>query len=174
MAMPGVSAGATDRFVRLGTRAKATLGEGAYGKVVPALDQCFNRLVALKIQPATSDTAFRELAFFSKIKDSQEPPKHIVEMYAADIEGDTLRIALEYMSTTLGYAWTRAHGFLDEDLCERYSLHLLAGLEELHVRDIAHRDIGMENCLLDARGNTLKITVLGFSVYSGASGKRVA
>ena len=60
------------------------------------------------------------------------------------------------------HVWARAHGFMDEDLCERYSLHLLAGLEELHARDIAHRDIAMQNCLLDARANILKLRTLAF------------
>ena len=75
----------TDRFARLGTRTQAALGQGSYGKVVPAFDRCANRLVALKIQPRDSDTAFRELAFFTKIKNSKEPPKHIVEMCGATL-----------------------------------------------------------------------------------------
>ena len=162
--LPGLSAGATDRFQQLGTRTHVALGEGSYGKVVPAFDRRENQLVALKIQPASSDAAFRELAFFRKIHESEEPLKHIVQMYAADMQGDMLRIALEYMSSTLGEVWTRAHGFLDEDLCERYSRHLLAGLDELHARDIAHRDVGLQNCLLDPRKNVLKLSDLGLSV----------
>ena len=106
------------RFTRLGTGVESRLGSGSYGYVVPAWDCRAQRLVAMKRQPAASDDAVREMAFFYSLRGIEEP-SNITRMYAAFVHDGTLTLVFEYMRSDVGEEWARAQGRLHLRLCQQ-------------------------------------------------------
>ncbi len=75
-------------------------------------------------------------------------------------------MVIEYMRSSVQDEWRRARQHFDYDVSERYSRHVLLGLQELHRCCIAHRDLSMPNCLVSVRENAVELADLGLSVCS--------
>ena len=75
-------------------------------------------------------------------------------------------MVFQYIRSSVQDEWRRALQHFDYDVCERYSRHMLLGLQVLHRCGIAHRDLSMPNCLVDARENAVKLADMGLSVCS--------
>ena len=148
------------RYQRLGSSVHASLGKGSYGTVVPAWDAQSHRMVALKQQPRESDEATRELFFFQAV------PLHpnLCTLLDFMVDGEVLLLVLEYLPHSLSDEWHRCQGFLDFDLVRRYGRHIGLGLAHLHFHGVAHRDLHMQNLLMDPRANSVKVADLGLAV----------
>lgn len=60
-------------------------------------------------------------------------------------------------------SWMSKHdGRLKEEAARKYFFGIMSGLEYLHAHNIAHRDLKLENILLDVDGECL-ITDFGFA-----------
>ncbi|TKY88549.1 hypothetical protein EX895_002538 [Sporisorium graminicola] len=155
-----------------------TLGEGEFGKVKLGVHKEWGEEVAVKLikrdKVATEaaplnldDTANKDPAKMTKVereiqvlKDVRHP--NIVRLYEV-IESDRyIGIVLEYASGGELFDHILAHKYLKEEHACRLFAQLISGVSYLHQKKIVHRDLKLENLLLDRNRNVI-ITDFGFA-----------
>ncbi|KAJ1025885.1 hypothetical protein NDA16_002511 [Ustilago loliicola] len=155
-----------------------TLGEGEFGKVKLGVHKEWGEEVAVKLikrdKVATDaaplnldDTANKDPAKMTKVereiqvlKDVRHP--NIVRLYEV-IESDRyIGIVLEYASGGELFDHILAHKYLKEEHACRLFAQLISGVSYLHQKKIVHRDLKLENLLLDRNRNVI-ITDFGFA-----------
>ncbi|MBX7139430.1 MAG: serine/threonine protein kinase [Oligoflexia bacterium] len=138
------------------------IGKGAAGLVYHARDHgAGGREVALKI--LTNSNAFDEntmARFVSEIETSQLiSHPNIVQAYEWVRTDQGMAFSMEYVCGTDLAKHLAAH-LLGWEEIDSIMMQLLSAVDELHSHDIVHRDIKLENVLIDANG-TIKLTDLG-------------
>lgn len=145
------------KFVRL-------IGKGAFGKVTLGIHKLTGKYVAIKTidkkymkDEFSRKKVFQEVYILKKIRHANvirllevfEAPKHmlIVMEYAAG--GDLLN-------------YVKKKGLLQEDEARRIFRQTVYGLAHIHSRSVLHRDIKLDNILLDSDGG-VKICDFGVS-----------
>lgn len=154
-----------------------TLGEGEFGKVKLGVHKEWGEEVAVKLikrdKVATDaplnldDTGNKDPAKMTKVereiqvlKDVRHP--NIVRLYEV-IESDRyIGIVLEYASGGELFDHILAHKYLKEEHACRLFAQLISGVSYLHQKKIVHRDLKLENLLLDRNRNVI-ITDFGFA-----------
>ncbi|TFY61706.1 hypothetical protein EVG20_g6961, partial [Dentipellis fragilis] len=141
-----------------------TLGEGEFGKVKLGLHTSWGEEVAVKlIKRGNIDSAVR----MSKVEREIEvlrTLKHpnIVRLYDVIETDKYIGIILDYASGGELFDHILAHRYLKEkDACKLFS-QLISGVWYIHRRKIVHRDLKLENLLLDRNRNVI-ITDFGFA-----------
>ena len=139
------------------------IGHGAFGKVNLALHIASGRLVAIKtfskkhlknkhakqkIKNEISILSRLRHPFINQILDSFETDKHIF-------------IIMEYVCGDL-LGFIRKRGKLSESISKLIFKQLIEGLKYIHRKKIVHRDIKLDNILIDLT-NTVKICDFGVS-----------
>ncbi|PWN21166.1 Pkinase-domain-containing protein, partial [Microstroma glucosiphilum] len=157
-----------------------TLGEGEFGKVKLGVHKEWGEEVAVKLikrekvggdkmrldisppgvppkDPAKMTKVEREIQV---LKDMRHP--NIVRLYEV-IESDRyIGIVLEYASGGELFDHILAHKYLkDRDACRLFA-QLVSGVNYLHQKKVVHRDLKLENLLLDRNRNVI-ITDFGFA-----------
>ncbi|KAI4964223.1 hypothetical protein ZWY2020_006835 [Hordeum vulgare] len=136
-----------------------TIGEGTFAKVRFAKDTESGDHVAIKILDKAKvqkhglvEQIRREIYAMKLI---QHP--NVVRLH--EVMGSKARIfiVLEYV--------TAARGSLKEDEARRYFQQLINAVDYCHIRGVYHRDLKLENLLLDTAGN-LKVSDFGLSAIS--------
>ncbi|KAF9644626.1 kinase-like protein [Thelephora ganbajun] len=139
------------------------LGEGEFGRVKLGLHMQWGEEVAIKlIRKGNIDTSAR----ISKVEREIEILKvlkhpNIVRLYDA-IETDRYTaIILEYASGGDLFDHILAHRYLkEEDACKLFS-QLISGVWYIHQKKIVHRNLKLENLLLDRHRNLI---ITGFAL----------
>lgn len=134
------------------------LGNGAFGEVWLAKDISVDRVVALKILPAS----------FSKVASTLEEArignkvnhKNLLEIYCADIisvekDKNLVLIAQAYQENGSITKHLNARNFLTLPCLIKVLEDVLAGLEYLHNGNIIHNDIKPGNILMDKNNNAI-------------------
>ncbi|KAI0742490.1 Pkinase-domain-containing protein [Daedaleopsis nitida] len=141
-----------------------TLGEGEFGKVKLGLHMQWGEEVAVKlIRRGNIDSSVR----MSKVEREIEvlrTLKHpnIVRLYDVIETDKYIGIILEYASGGELFDHILAHRYLREkDACKLFS-QLISGVWYIHQKKIVHRDLKLENLLLDRHRNVI-ITDFGFA-----------
>ncbi|EJD05098.1 Pkinase-domain-containing protein, partial [Fomitiporia mediterranea MF3/22] len=141
-----------------------TLGEGEFGKVKLGLHSQWGEEVAVKlIRRGNIDTVVR----MSKVEREIEvlrTIKHpnIVRLYDVIETDKYIGIILEYASGGELFDHILAHRYLKEkDACKLFA-QLVSGVWYIHQKKIVHRDLKLENLLLDRHRNVI-ITDFGFA-----------
>ena len=139
------------------------IGHGAFGKVNIALHVASGRLVAIKtfnkknlkkknarqkIKNEISMLSVLRHPFINQILDSFETDTHIF-------------IVMEYICGDL-LGFIRKRGKLSETVSKIIFKQLIEGLKYIHHKKIVHRDIKLDNILIDLT-NTIKICDFGVS-----------
>lgn len=90
--------------------------------------------------------------------------QNIVKIYEAFETDDHVYLVMEYVAgdNLYGYLKQHKHSRLDEKEAKRIFKQLLTALAYCHRKSIAHRDIKLENILLDD-SNNVKLIDFGFS-----------
>ncbi|TPX31433.1 hypothetical protein SmJEL517_g05236 [Synchytrium microbalum] len=141
-----------------------TLGEGEFGKVKLALHQETGKEAAIKLikkesieNPTRRAKLLREIAILKAVNHP-----YIVKLFEV-IETDThIGIVTEFASGGEVFEYILAHRYLKErDAC-RFFCQLISGVNYLHHSHIVHRDLKLENLLLDGQRNII-ITDFGFA-----------
>ncbi|KAF8154401.1 hypothetical protein BJ912DRAFT_937500, partial [Pholiota molesta] len=141
-----------------------TLGEGEFGKVKLGLHSQWGEEVAVKlIRRGNVDTSVR----LSKVEREIEVLKtlkhpNIVRLYDVIETDKYIGIILEYASGGELFDHILAHRYLREKDAAKLFSQLISGVWYIHQKKIVHRDLKLENLLLDRHRNVI-ITDFGFA-----------
>eukprot|EP00359_Climacostomum_virens_P003916 CAMPEP_0204901482 /NCGR_PEP_ID=MMETSP1397-20131031/3106_1 /ASSEMBLY_ACC=CAM_ASM_000891 /TAXON_ID=49980 /ORGANISM="Climacostomum Climacostomum virens, Strain Stock W-24" /LENGTH=417 /DNA_ID=CAMNT_0052069847 /DNA_START=219 /DNA_END=1472 /DNA_ORIENTATION=+ len=142
------------------------LGQGAYATVKYAVHKRTNRKVAVKtydkvrlLDPSRKKSVHREIKILSKL----EHP-HIVKLFETIDAPRQLHLVLEYLpGGSLHYHLKRSpNRHLTESEAKRLFRQVLSAMDYCHSLNVTHRDLKLENILLDDRRN-IKLIDFGFA-----------
>ena len=142
-----------------------TLGEGEFGKVRMGWKREGGVQVAVKLirreslgsNPSRLPKIHREIAILRKL---QHP--NIVRLHEMVETERHIGIILEYASGGELFDYILRHRFLKDNAARRLFAQLVSGVGYLHKKGIVHRDLKLENLLLDRNRNII-ITDFGFA-----------
>lgn len=143
------------------------LGEGAFGKVREGINQHNNERAAVKIlekamilENDDEDDLIRVQQEISILKHLKH--KNVVQLYEIIDTQKNLYLVTELCENGELYDQVLLKKRLDEPEACKYFQDIIDGLDYLHSQQIVHRDIKLENLLLDSKMN-IKITDFGLS-----------
>jgi serine/threonine protein kinase len=152
-----------------GYTVQKVLGRGAYAVVRLALHNDSGKKVAIKtyeryqiIEPIKKNNLLREIEILKKL----DHP-NIVKLKET-IEGKKhFHLVLEYVkgSSLYNFIKSKPNGALEEVEARRIFKQVLSALDYCHEQSVAHRDIKLDNVLLDKKFN-VKIIDFGFSTLN--------
>ncbi|KFA60369.1 hypothetical protein S40285_08609 [Stachybotrys chlorohalonatus IBT 40285] len=142
-----------------------TIGEGEFGKVKLGWKQDSNVQVAIKLikrdsvggNPSRLAKIKREVTI---LRDVQHP--NIVRLIDMVETERYIGIILEYASGGELFDYILNHRYLKDQSARRLFSQLVSGVGYLHKQGIVHRDLKLENLLLDRNRNII-ITDFGFA-----------
>ena len=142
------------------------IGQGAYAVVRVGLHRPSNKKVAMKIykkpkllEPNRRKSVKREIKLMEKMRN-----QHIIRLYEVIDTSKYVILIMEYVGggSLHGYLKAQQNRRLEEKEAKRIFKQIVEGLRYCHNRCITHRDIKLENLLLDEHLN-IKIIDFGFS-----------
>ncbi|KAK4241819.1 hypothetical protein C8A03DRAFT_11942 [Achaetomium macrosporum] len=142
-----------------------TIGEGEFGKVKLGWKQEGGVQVAIKLikkdqlggNPSRMAKIMREVAI---LKQLTHP--NIVRLHKMEESERHFGIVLEYASGGELFDYILNHRYLKDNAARRLFAQLVSGVGYLHKKGIVHRDLKLENLLLDRNRNII-ITDFGFA-----------
>ncbi|GAB7364685.1 hypothetical protein MBLNU230_g5486t1 [Neophaeotheca triangularis] len=142
-----------------------TLGEGEFGKVKMGWKKDGGVQVAIKLIRKESlagnstrlPKIYREIAI---LRELQHP--NIVRLHEFVETERHMGIILEYASGGELFDYILNHRYLKDPAARRLFAQLVSGVGYLHTKGIVHRDLKLENLLLDRNKNII-ITDFGFA-----------
>eukprot|EP00834_Sanchytrium_tribonematis_P007128 NODE_602_length_5512_cov_0.250693.p2 type:complete len:441 gc:universal NODE_602_length_5512_cov_0.250693:2487-3809(+) len=138
-----------------------TIGSGSMGKVKLGVHYKLNYQVAIKLMPRKQDSrCIREIAV---MKYCNHP--NIIRCFEAFQSPNYWYIISEYVNGYQVLDWVIAHIKIKEDQARPIIRMLVSAVSYLHRHCIAHRDLKIENLLIDKNGN-LKLIDFGLSNFS--------
>ncbi|KAJ6487799.1 hypothetical protein C8R45DRAFT_868879 [Mycena sanguinolenta] len=141
-----------------------TLGEGEFGKVKLGLHSKYGEEVAVKLirrDAVVNEAKMAKIAREIEILDLLRHP-NIVRLYDVFETSKYFGIILEFASGGELFDHILAHRFLKERDAAKLFAQLISGVWYMHQKNIVHRDLKLENLLLDRHRN-LVITDFGFA-----------
>jgi len=140
------------------------LGRGATSKVYLALDPVSGKQVAVKTaNMPMGDAAGQYLQNESTTLGKLDHP-NVIKLFADDGNPDEKdqSLVLEYAQNGELFKYIRGSGVLQESMARHFFKQLVEGVEYIHCQGFAHRDLKLENLLLD-ECFSMKIADFGFS-----------
>ncbi|TAQ83661.1 hypothetical protein B7494_g8016 [Chlorociboria aeruginascens] len=142
-----------------------TLGEGEFGKVKMGWKQEGGVQVAIKLirrdsvgtNPTRLAKIYREISILREISHP-----NIVRLHEMVETEKQIGIILEYASGGELFDYILNHRYLKDNAARRLFAQLVSGVGYLHKKGIVHRDLKLENLLLDRNRNII-ITDFGFA-----------
>ena len=142
------------------------IGKGAYAVVRAGRNLTDNSKVAVKIYdkgkmmtPSRKKNAEREVKILEKLNHC-----NVIRLIKTVENSRSLNLVMEYVSgcSLMAYLKKRQKKRLDESEARRIFKQVLAGLEYCHGLNVTHRDVKLENILIDCN-HVIKIIDFGFS-----------
>ncbi|KAI1812582.1 hypothetical protein GGS20DRAFT_587355 [Poronia punctata] len=142
-----------------------TIGEGEFGKVKLGWKQDGGVQVAIKLirrdsvgnNPSRLAKIYREVSI---LRGLAHP--NIVRLHEMSETERHIGIVLEYASGGELFDYILNHRYLKDQAARRLFAQLISGVGYLHKKGIVHRDLKLENLLLDRNRNII-ITDFGFA-----------
>lgn len=142
-----------------------TLGEGEFGKVKLGWKKDGSVQVAIKLirrdsmasNPSRLPKIHREIAILEQLSHP-----NIVRLHEMAETDRYIGIILEYASGGELFDYILNHRYLKDPAARRLFAQLVSGVGYLHKKGIVHRDLKLENLLLDRNRNII-ITDFGFA-----------
>ncbi|XP_066438457.1 protein kinase C theta type-like [Eleutherodactylus coqui] len=137
-----------------------TLGKGSFGEVVLASFPGRNTFMAIKVVDRGSEKymLLRERRILLKAQDCP----FICHLYAAQQSANKVYFIMEYLSGGSLRAIIRMCGCLDNSNVRFYTAEIVCGLQFLHQHNIVHRDIKLDNIMVDRDGH-IRLIDLGLA-----------
>ena len=130
-----------------------TIGEGEFASVNLAYDMRTGRHVAIKCFRARSgqymmldEQIMREMMAMKGLTH-----EHIVRIYEAILYGNRVFLVMEYCPYGDLRRFINRGGALSEDHAREFFGHICLGLKKMHSVDLVHRDLKLENILIDSK-----------------------
>jgi serine/threonine-protein kinase len=144
------------------------IGAGGMGQVFKARHRRMDRMVAVKLLPASMIKDKSAIARFEREVRAAAKINHanIVTAFDADQANGVHFLVMELVEGSDLSALVKMNGPLPVDKAVDYILQAAEGLEAAHNEGIVHRDIKPSNLLLDRKG-TVKILDMGLARLSG-------
>lgn len=141
-----------------------TLGRGTYGKVKKAIDKSTGMLVAVKSIQKDKITdeldrvhLQREIEITALLKH-----EHIIQVFEVFESSEKIIIVMEYASNGELYDFINNKHQIPESEARRFFRQIVSAVHCCHKNGIVHRDIKLENILLDENLN-VKLADFGLS-----------
>ncbi|TXT11032.1 hypothetical protein VHUM_01783 [Vanrija humicola] len=141
-----------------------TLGEGEFGKVKLGVHSDYGVEVAIKLirrgqldDETRANKVEREIEVLKSLKHP-----NIVRMLDVIDTAKYIGIVLEFAGGGELFDYILANRYLKEKDASRLFAQLISGVDYLHQKNIVHRDLKLENLLLDKHRNII-ITDFGFA-----------
>ncbi|KAF3322630.1 CBL-interacting protein kinase 32 isoform X3 [Carex littledalei] len=144
-----------------------TLGEGTFAKVRFARNVETGEHVAIKILEKEKIMKHKMVEQIKREISIMKLVKHPNVVCLLEVMGSKSKIyiVLEYVTGGELFDIVANHGRMREDEARRYFQQLINAVDYCHSRGVYHRDLKLENLLLDAHG-TLKVSDFGLSALS--------
>ncbi|VIO86020.1 conserved hypothetical protein [Brugia malayi] len=142
------------------------LGSGTYGKVSLAYDHKTEREVAVKLIKKSAIENKQDLVRIRReirIMSALNHP-NIIQIFEVFENRDKIILVMEYASGGELYDYVSTFGSLPEPEARRIFRQITSAILYCHKHKVAHRDLKLENILLDADNNA-KIADFGLSNY---------
>ena len=128
-----------------------------YAKVKSGYHGKTNERVATKIMPSMREDHSREYLTMSALKH-----ENIIELKDVIETSGQIYLIMELAKGGELFAKLCDNGPFTEDRARFYFKQILTGVLYCHKKKLCHRDLKLENLLLDESGKVLKITDFGF------------
>ena len=156
-----------------------SVGSGAYGIVVAAVDSLTGQSVAIKKidkgldHPVLSKRTLRELKLLRLIQHENVIGINTIQLPANSVDFDSIYVVSELMETDLT-SIIKSKQALSDQHCQFFLYQILRGLKFLHGSGVLHRDLKPRNLLVNSNCD-LKICDFGLArVELPGSNVRVA
>ncbi|KAI8877368.1 Pkinase-domain-containing protein [Backusella circina FSU 941] len=141
-----------------------TLGEGEFGKVKLGIHKETGQEVAIKLIRKDGEGAEGRIhkveREISVLKTLRHP--YIVKLISVIETEKYVGIILEYASGGELFEYILAHRYLKERDAKRFFAQLISSVNYMHQKKVVHRDLKLENLLLDKNRNIV-VTDFGFA-----------
>ncbi|KAL4432954.1 hypothetical protein ABPG74_014468 [Tetrahymena malaccensis] len=148
---------------------KACIGKGSYAVVKLAKDTHTDKSVAIKmydkyklIDPQKRNNVKREIAILNKLDHS-----NIIKLYQTIDTRSSVNLVMEYISSQSLRQFMKAQEGrqLDERYARLIFKQLVSAVQYCHEWEVIHRDIKLENVMLDINNNhQIKLIDFGFAI----------
>ncbi|ELU03128.1 hypothetical protein CAPTEDRAFT_112307, partial [Capitella teleta] len=145
-----------------------TLGEGTYGKVRLAIEKETGLKYAIKsIKKKQIGSDLGRVRREIEIMSSLSHP-HIISIYEVFENADKIVLIMEHATGGEMYDFINDKMGLYDDEARKFFRQIVSAVKYLHQNGIVHRDLKLENILLDSENN-VKIVDFGLAnIYGGS------
>ena len=141
------------------------LGKGAFGKVNLCLHTLTGRLVAIKSinkEKIKNERQKQKIEQETKIMETLSKSKNIVKIFETYETKKHICIVMEYICAGDLLTYIKKRSKLTEPVAKFIFKQIILGIKHIHDNNIIHRDIKLDNILLDL-DNNIKICDFGVS-----------
>lgn len=133
------------------------LAQGSFGTVYLGVHKLTKTKVVLKSASKDQPNLVREIFHHRQFRHP-----HIATLYEVIVTENTVWLAMEYCQGNELYQYMIDHGRLKQDQVKRIFSQLVGAVAYTHSKNCAHRDLKLENTLLD-RDFNVKLADFGFT-----------
>jgi len=143
-----------------------TIGKGSYSKVKLAEHEVTGTRVAIKIIDRNQQNERRDTIRLEReisiLKNLDHP--HLIKLFDVFESDEKIFLVMEYVPGGELYDHIVQKKFSEEEALKIFA-QLMKGVNYLHQRNVVHRDLKLENILLDSRAN-VKVGDFGFATVT--------
>lgn len=144
-----------------------TVGKGSFSLVKEGIDRETNSKYAIKIIPKANMNTQKDIEHFEQEVNVVFKMDHpgIIKIHNFLADESFFYLVMELFSGRTLVECTPKAGTIDEEFAKPIFKQILEVIKYIHDKGIAHRDLKLENVLLDNRGH-IKLIDFGFSKFA--------